>query len=105
MGAEFFKTLVKGQDSPDEAFKYAVAQAEYDHGHSGYTGTIAEKDTYKVIKTVSSEEEAYRLANEILDQDTSDVCDKWGPAGFIRIVSETNPDSKPMFLFFGWAST
>jgi hypothetical protein len=48
MGAEQFENEVFAK-SVAEAFNLAVRQACYDHGHSGYTGTIAEKSDYIVV--------------------------------------------------------
>ena len=42
MGASEFITLSKGKTA-DDAFAVAKERAYYDHGHSGYSGTIAEK--------------------------------------------------------------
>jgi len=42
MGATDFTARASGT-TVDEAFRYAVDQAYYWHGHGGYTGTIAEK--------------------------------------------------------------
>lgn len=43
MGAELFRTRAAG-DTLAAAFAAAVDQARYEHGHGGYTGTIAEKN-------------------------------------------------------------
>ena len=32
------------------AFQHAVKEAAWDHGHSGYTGTIAEKDSFEMVR-------------------------------------------------------
>ena len=44
MGAQQFTTAPMQADTFDEAFRAAVDDAFYWHGHGGYTGTIAEKD-------------------------------------------------------------
>lgn len=93
MGANTFEVFVKGT-SAREAFDEAVAQARYEHGHGGYTGTIAEKSSYKLVGRAATLEEARTLA----DEKESLVDDKWGPAGCIAVGSE-------WFLFFGWASS
>jgi len=33
----------------DEVFEYARKNAQYENGHRGYTGTIAEKNSFTVI--------------------------------------------------------
>ena len=43
MGACEFVHYEDGADV-NRAFWKAVAKAQYDYGHAGYTGTIAEKD-------------------------------------------------------------
>lgn len=99
MGAESFTNRSKGATA-DEAFKAIVEQAAYDHGHAGYTGTIAEKDSFIVIKPspehleILRQEQYPEIPEEYMDQ----VDDKWGPAGCI----ELNPGE---YLFFGWASS
>ena len=45
MGATSFFTYATGK-TVSEAFASAQAEARYDHGHSGYTGTIAEKPSF-----------------------------------------------------------
>ena len=84
MGAERFRTEAKGKTA-QVAFQDAVEKAQYEHGHAGYTGTIAEKLSF----------EEFPLPKEkSLD---GELEDKWGPAGCIEI--------KPgEFIFFGWAS-
>ena len=67
MGAVTFSDTMNGKDV-HEAFCEAVRQAQYDHGHSGYTGTIAEKSGYMVIERpknikASTVREAIVLAN------------------------------------------
>lgn len=45
MGATSFFTTANGKTA-SEAFASAQADARYDYGHSGYTGTIAEKPSF-----------------------------------------------------------
>jgi hypothetical protein len=47
MGATTFSHFQPGQN-PDAAFSDAVAEALYEYGHNGYTGTIAEKPGYQL---------------------------------------------------------
>ena len=96
MGAMTFHVSVPRNqriDTPLKAFNVAVEQALYDEGHSGYSGTIAEKHTFDVIKPNTDESVA-----ECIDRATDDQFeDKWGPAGCI-----VTGDS---YIFFGWASS
>jgi len=48
MGSSIFVTVQEGA-SAQQAFHDAVERAQYDHGHGGYTGTIAEKDSFVVL--------------------------------------------------------
>ena len=48
MGADLFEDQAKFPNAED-AFRSCVSQALWDHGHSGYTGTIAEKGGYVVF--------------------------------------------------------
>ncbi len=97
MGGTTFMIRVKGK-SADAAFRAAVKDAQHEHGHGGYTGTIAEKSSFvtfvgPVDKSVTPE--AY--AGAMLDDENSQVYDKWGPAGCIKVAEGE-------YLFFGWAS-
>ena len=97
MGAETF-SITKSGKTAKEAFKFAVEDAEYDHGHSGYTGTIAEKDSFVMIPLPKGELDAYSYANKLINESDHRIDDKWGPAGCIQL-------DKERFLFFGWASS
>ena len=48
MGANTFFTRAKGNTAKD-AFNAAVKEAQYEYGHRGYTGTIAEKHDFVMI--------------------------------------------------------
>lgn len=102
MGAEQFFTYASGKDAR-EAFSRAVQEARYEHGHGGYTGTIAEKHSFTIIecpKGISAGD----YAQQLLDDCDSRVDDKWGPAGCIEILPSRSPRNRT-FLFFGWASS
>lgn len=88
MGAEEFNVISSGKNA-QEAFNKAVEQAQYDYGHRGYTGTIAEKDSFIMIKPDPG---------QTIDDLMELVDDKWGPAGCIDLG-----DGK--YRFFGWASS
>ena len=105
MGAEVFYNTAKGRSSI-EAFKYAVEEALYEHGHGGYSGTIAEKNSFIVITHVDNEAEAYKLAEKLIDEDDNRVNDKWGDAGCIKFGERTGDyDDPENYLFFGLASS
>jgi len=48
MGANIFYTYAFGKTAKD-AFRDAVHQAQWEHGHGGYTGTIAEKHDFVML--------------------------------------------------------
>lgn len=98
MGAETFYTKSQAS-SPKLAFNEAIKKALYDHGHSGYTGTIAEKDSYQMASyNLFTMSQAIEFADNLLDQ--SPYSDKWGPAGCLRVSNDPKT-----YLFFGWASS
>ena len=97
MGADSFMTRAVGKTA-QKAFAAAKEQAYFDHGHAGYTGTIAEKNSFTLIATVGTEKEAQKMAQELMDADDPRIDDKWGPAGCIGLATEG-------FIFFGYASS
>lgn len=103
MGAEQFWVSGQGKDA-EEAFYKLVAQACYDHGHSGYTGTIGEKLDYVKMGTAKTLDEAREMADLFLEKRDPRIEDKWGPAGMIEIKL-THAQRPTTFYFFGWASS
>jgi hypothetical protein len=86
MGAEYCyeiindKQLVMTDTEILDAAKGITEQALYDHGHSGYSGTFAEKDSYKIHRVpVCLDEGSAEAAVEELD--TS----KWDHADIVPI--------------------
>ena len=98
MGAMTFITSGFG-DSVAAAFTDARDRALYDHGHSGYSGTLAEKNEYVVIN-LPPKEEPYDFSEKLINDADPRIDDKWGPAGAIKF-----PDEEERWLFFGWASS
>ena len=104
MGAESFLVRETGSTLL-EAFQKAVRQAQWEYGHRGYSGTIAEKSAVREVlapSTMGSDEEKIAWAisllhDEITDQNLCWIEDKWGPAAALRLTNEE-------WLFFGWAS-
>ncbi|MDI6814330.1 MAG: hypothetical protein QMD10_12490 [Desulfitobacteriaceae bacterium] len=82
MGATTFWVTETGF-TPKEAFKKAVDKARYMYGHGGYTGTIAEKDSFVMIN-VPQGKNPEKYAQELLNSE-HEVADKWGPAGCILL--------------------
>jgi len=105
MGGSTFMVRSTGKNAK-EAFRSAVQDALYESGHGGYTGTIAEKDSFVMIDLPSdidkSDAKVYRsnvydFCRELIDNSDPRIDDKWGPAGCIDLG-----DNK--YVFFGWAS-
>lgn len=111
MGGQTFSTTVKGATAR-EAYNLAVAEAQYEKGHGGYTGTIAEKNGFRMF-SVPSSMSSWEFVKRVQDHDLEDLDkadhkeigraievfdDKWGPAVCIEV-------EKGSFLFFGWASS
>jgi hypothetical protein len=100
MGGQTFSQAATG-NTPADAFKNAVEQARYDYGHAGYTGTIAEKDSFIMVSPnpdtlqTMRRDEYYGYFHD--DPLWLSVDDKWGPAGCVHLEGDR-------YLFFGWAS-
>lgn len=101
MGAEEFRQISYGQTA-EEAFRKAIESAQYDYGHAGYTGSIAEKNEFVMVPFNGTESEAYDFVDKLLEEDNQKYCSKWGPCGCV----DAEPDRKGtrIFLFFGVAS-
>lgn len=103
MGAQPFMTEATGKN-PDHAFSIAIEEATYWYGHGGYTGTIAEKDTFIVID-LPEDYDAFRYADKLIEDDDKRISDKWGDAGCILIGKNKENPKLNDYLFFGWASS
>ena len=103
MGADTFRATARAK-SASEAFDMLYDQAKYDHGHAGYTGTIAEKPGFRIfeppegmtprefIHAIESDKIAYdEKVMELYD-------DKWAPAVCVQIEED-------LWTFLGWASS
>lgn len=96
MGACDFSQYGKGKNA-NEAFQSARDQAAWEHGHGGYTGTLAEKHDFVLIPLPEGRK-PMDYAYELLNDGDPRVDDKWGPAGCIDCGEGT-------YLFFGMASS
>ncbi len=114
MGATNFHDSGVGKNA-NEVFHKLGEEARYEYGHGGYTGTIAEKHSFKMFtppKGMTVKE--FIDAVEDYDPDnTKDAPyevrqahrvyeDKWGPAVCVEV--ETFPNGLKKFHFFGFAS-
>lgn len=98
MGAQTYESTKQGKNAQD-AFNKAVESAQWDYGHAGYTGSIAEKNSFVMIELPEGRE-AYEYARELIREGDDRIDDKWGPSGCIKI-----PGDADLYLFFGWASS
>ena len=116
MGADTFITLMVGKyANAKEAFYKAGAEAAWMHGHSGYTGTIAEKNDFIMIKC-PEKTRVTKLISDLIENDDKRIEDKWGPAGCVEVTSPSKMKELreqrglkgkkgiKAFYFFGWAS-
>ena len=118
MGAETFMNIVTAE-SAREAFKTAHETACYEHGHGGYTGTIAEKSNYSMSKKPEGmdanewldkvedfdEDEKDQEHYRALKHDFNIYDDKWGPALCIDCGPAEEGSSKKKYVLCGWASS
>lgn len=104
MGACEFFTTATGKGAQD-AFQNAVRDAQYECGHGGYTGTIAEKGSFVIIN-VPEGKKPWDYADELINAGDPRIDDKWGPAGCIQLGAPkgAKDDTVGRYLFFGWAS-
>lgn len=95
MGATTFEADYTGKTA-QEAFTSAQREARFDHGASGYTGTIAEKDSFieiPVPKEWDTRRQAY--AYHLMENDDPRIDEKWGPAGCILLESRESIEHVP----------
>ena len=118
MGADQFFVVELGRDA-DDAFDRAHDAAAYDYGHSGYTGTIAEKPGLIYCGEISSahldkiEDYMWRYGGWLNDERKNRPAkakgipprlldqlgkawpaydDKWGPAVCFRVTGKRVPE-------------
>src|SRR5437867_618522 len=94
--ADEFYTKAKGKSAQD-AFEAAREEAQWGHGHSGRTGTIAEKSSFVGVM-VPEGKDPIEYARELMRAKDPRFSDKRGPAGCIHIDAD-------VFLFFGFANS
>lgn len=88
MGGTTFEHYSWGK-TPREAFDAAVEEAAHDHGHGGYTGTIAEKASFVEIPLPDKwKKDPEGYADFLIEDDDARISAKWGPAGCIVVASE-----------------
>lgn len=102
MGATTFQTVSHGKTAK-EAFNKAVERARYEHGHGGYSGTIAEKRNFTMIPLKEGADPNQEI-ERLIDEADPRIDDKHGPAGCFDLGPSGKADGERKFVFFGWAS-
>lgn len=115
MGASTFYNIAIGRyNTPNEAFLELIDRARYEYGHGGYTGTIAEKDSFRLVP-VAKRIDPFKLVEEYINDESGFWADKWGPAACVEIQNTYLQKLKERrgykgkkgikaYIFFGWAS-
>lgn len=96
MGAQTFIHERTSEKTAKDAFSAARQEAQYNYGHAGYTGTIAEKHDFIMLPNIDGKTPIQTIEHYLYEDKASPVDDKWGPAGCIK--------TDDGFMFFGWAS-
>ena len=109
MGATIFYNQAKGT-SPKAVFKQEKEEAQWEYGHGGYSGTIAEKSGFSMSRKSSyiDADECVEMVDEFDSEDIDQFHyydlkrvfnifdDKWGDS--LCVPTEDG------FIFCGWAS-
>jgi hypothetical protein len=97
MGADEFFTMSEA-GTAKEAFQKAVDEARLEYGRGGYTGTIAEKSSFKMVNVPEGVPPVEYAQGMLSDYSNKEVQDKWGPALCVKV-------NTGQYLFFGVASS
>ncbi|WP_331727123.1 hypothetical protein [Streptomyces sp. NBC_00280] len=106
MGAQGFNDYESGTDV-DQAFRAArtraTEEAEDDGVAADRSGTLATKDSYKIVTPTGMPlKKAEALADKMLGG-PGDGFWKWDPAGAIPVLAESTAEIGG-WVFFGWAA-
>ena len=77
MGASTFYQFQQGEDL-QTAFRAACEQARYEHGHGGYTGTLAEKHDVVISRDPVDLATARARAEQLIDAAEQHFLDQAG---------------------------
>lgn len=94
---DFHRTDDRSMSGRKKAFDRLVADAQHEHGHDRYSGTIGTKHDFVFIMKLPTLKEARDHAHSMIEGADDRIDDKWGPAGCIEVEQPSG------FLFFGWA--
>ena len=103
MGAEWFYETGYGA-SAKEVFDALVKDARYEHGHGGYSGTIADKTEFKTVPLPPSWVEGVPTGDDVeeaaweIPEEAYSKKGKWGAAGCFNLGGGK-------YSFFGFAAS
>jgi hypothetical protein len=100
MGGCDFMFKVNGNDL-NKAFSEAVDQAAWEHGHGGYSGTIAEKPSVELRK----KEPMLMGDADVFAEEDIENNDKWGSAFAIPLCASLEDKTIIGFLLYGIVSS
>jgi hypothetical protein len=103
MGANEFKDSQSAKTT-EEAFQTLVQQAKHDHGHAGYTGTIAEKEGFR-MELPRKEETPLACVTRCVNDLDHWSGNKYEPAACVDGGPDPKRPGLRIFYFFGWASS
>lgn len=101
MGAHNFEHWQRGKTAED-AFRRAVDDALYEHGHNSYNGTISTNHDFMMVP-INEGEDAFEWMQRVWDDER---IQKWGPCACTE-----DPDDPPDengergYIFAGWAAS
>lgn len=107
MGAHDFQTTLRGENDLNKAYRLACEEAEYEHGHDAYNGTISTTSgAVAVTRTPVTMREAQKLINKFWDGYNGNPApdwqrtfgrlgiSKWDNCGAIPLKSEGPPQDR-----------
>jgi hypothetical protein len=103
MGANQFQNKQSARTA-EGAFRTLVDKALYEDGHGGYTGTIAEKSSFRIVLPRQGESAADCMCRCMEDPNHWSG-DKHEPAACIDGGPDPKQPGLQIFYFFGWASS
>ena len=113
MGSHTFEVTIGGRNMlPRDAYDQLVRDANHEHGHDGYNGTIATTSGFVLVDP--GKRRIDTVVRDILDDKSSHIR-KWGPAGCIELTGAPLTRWRKKhglagtraraYRFFGWAAS
>ena len=105
MGATNFSTQATGP-SPQQAYHAACREAEHEHGHNSYNGTISTTASFTI--TELDQTSFTQAAIDRWLERAWERTEKWGPCECLELPRKLAPKGTPRghraYLFAGWAA-